>query len=332
MNKKIYLFFLISFLLLSIVEANESIKINIFSEFNQRGLDLDQKILKKAIKALGYEVESYDFNTSMDLVPSADVNIFFQNLIPNFFSKARLNWFVPNPEWYQDDIKLLDQVDLILCRTREVERIFSEMNRKTHYLGFTSLDSYLKTIPKNFHRFIHIAGGSILKGTYYLIEVWKRNPQFPLLTIIHHRTAELQEPNIHKITYEIPRNDLRKLQNNCGIHLCLSETEGFGHYIMEAMSTCAVVVATDAPPMNEFIIDSRCLIPCYSAAPVNLAIHYYIDQNHLTQKIKNLLSLPEKELRKIGYANRIRYLEKTEEFRQKLKALLSNTVSEINTK
>ncbi|MES2199112.1 MAG: glycosyltransferase [Chlamydiota bacterium] len=66
------------------------------------------------------------------------------------------------------------------------------------------------------------------------------------------------------------QEDLRKIQNKTGIHLCPSEVEGFGHCIFEALSTGAVVITTDAPPMNEFIKDPRCLVPFSHSAPTHL--------------------------------------------------------------
>ena len=123
------------------VEASPP-KINIFSLMNGKGLELDQKILAQALEELGYDVQCKSFYDSADGVSYADINIFFEVLNPDWFSYAHSNWFIPNPEWYIQNLKLLKQVDLILCRTREVERIFRRLNKNTYFLGFTSFDCY----------------------------------------------------------------------------------------------------------------------------------------------------------------------------------------------
>ena len=44
--------------------------------------------------------------------------------------------------------------------------------------------------------------------------------------------------------------ELRTLQNQSAFHLCLSLTEGWGHYIGEALGVGAVTMTVDAPPMK----------------------------------------------------------------------------------
>ncbi len=234
--------------------------INLISSLNGKGLEADQNVLTGAIQRLGYSVNKVNFDDRHKV--KADINIFFQHLIPEKFTWAKLNWFIPNPEWYTQEIDLLNEIDLILCRTREVEKIFQNLNVPTYDLGFTSIDCYQPEIKKNYNHFLHVAGTSLYKGTIPIQNIWKQNPLFPLLTVVQYPTHFVsKQPNLRWISQRVPTDQLRLLQNGCGIHLCPSETEGFGHYIMEAMSSAAVVITTDAPPMNEFIQNPSCLIP-----------------------------------------------------------------------
>lgn len=98
----------------------------------------------------------------------------------------------------------------------------------------------------------------------------------------------------------LPAQELTALQNSCGLHLCPSETEGFGYYIMEGLSCGAVVATTDAPPMNEFVSDKRCLVGVEKTAPMHLATNYYADPKKLDKTVSDLLSLSEEELKEIG--------------------------------
>ncbi len=333
MNKKIsfvaLLFvFLFSFCALFAISENQilptPLKINLIGENNGRGLETDLKVLKEALEQYGCSVKFVSFEETKKR--RAHINIFFQILCPEKYHWAHLNWFIPNPEWYKQTIDLINKIDLVLCRTKEIERIFKALNKQTYYIGFTSPDCYRKEVKKDYSHFFHLAGGSLQKGTIPILNIWLSSPHFPLLTVIKYPTdfASTQS-NLEWIPYRIPEKELRTLQNQCGIHLCPSETEGFGHSIMEALSTGAVVLTTDAPPMNEFIHDARCLVPYAHSEPWFLAINYYVDPVLLENQIQSLLKLSPQQLHSIGLKNRSFYLQKKEEFYERLGELLWTT-------
>lgn len=304
-----------------------NLRFNIFAHHNGQGLEADVNILKEALENLGQTVNCYDSHHYPENIATADVNVFFEWITWNVFPHARLNWFVPNPEWYWHDLHLLESIDLVLCRTKESERILNELNRKTYFLGFTSKDFFKSEVIKNFDLFFHLAGASEQKGTSAIRDVWERNEHFPLLTLIKRERLPLSnKANLITIPYRISQRNLIYLQNHCGIHLCLSETEGFGHYILEAMSVGSVVLTTDAPPMNEFISDPRCLVPYDHTAPQHLAINYYVDRNQLENSINYLASLPKEELELIGLNNRNSYLRMKQEFLVNLEKLIALTL------
>lgn len=298
------------------------LKINIFSQKNGKGLERDAKILYQAIKALHHSCQVYDFYTNNKSVKSADINIFFQLPISNLFSKAEQNWLIPNPEWYTQDIALLSRLDLIVCRTYESQRIFNALNCPTFYLGFTSIDRYDPAVVRYRKQPLHVAGGSFQKGTPIIFEIWRRRNDFPILYLVKSTKGIPNLQNIEGSNKYIPDDTLRDLQNESGIHLCPSETEGFGHYIMEAMSTKAVVITTDAPPMNEFIQDPRCLAAYASQKMQRLGVNYYVDADSLEKTIEKILSLSDEELDEIGERNREAYLQRTREFEENLQNLL----------
>src|SRR4051794_14770006 len=74
------------------------LKINIFSETNGKGLEMDKNMLSDALKCLGCEVHYADIFNS-EACTFADINIFCQHLLPERLSQAKLNWLIPNPEW-----------------------------------------------------------------------------------------------------------------------------------------------------------------------------------------------------------------------------------------
>lgn len=302
----------------------EALKINIFSSQNGKGLEASRQILKTELVELGhiiYERELTEKRTNNS--PHADLNIFFEIINPDWLDRAEANWFIPNPECYVQDLALLDQIDLFLCRTHEVQRIFKSMNKRTYYIGFSSNDCQYPLIEKDYRLCLHVAGGSPWKGTEAILKAWSGKDYLSHLTIlIHYPLLHTTQHNVQWIMERISLPELRLLQNGCGIHLCLSETEGFGHYLMEAMSTGAVVVTTDAPPMNEFILDKRCLVPYLSKAPYRLATRYFADPDQLAKRIEDLMALPLEELKNIGNCNRANYLKYREEFCRNLKQLM----------
>jgi hypothetical protein len=48
-------------------------------------------------------------------------------------------------------------------------------------------------------------------------------------------------PNLTIHNTRVPDKEIRRLRNVCGVHLCTSETEGWGHYLVEGMTAKALV-------------------------------------------------------------------------------------------
>ncbi len=326
----------------SIVEAEVSqtansrpLNINLISTRNGKGLQIDQNILLKALSKLGHRVLCLELFAGVPEARHADINIFLQFIDPELFSIADSNWLIPNPEWYTQDLALLEHIDLVLCKTGHAINIFADLGSKTYFLGFTSRDCIERDYDKDYTTFFHLAGGSLQKGTATIMDVWKNSPSLGKLFVLHHmpKPAEAAKlKNLKWINTYLPFEDVRALQNQCGIHLCLSEAEGFGHYIMEGMSTGAVVITTDAPPMNELITDKRCLVPYKKQAAQNLATNYYVDSAAFANTLNNLLKLPQSELEKIGQSNRSNFLIRDAMFLKRFDTLLKEYCNQPSRK
>jgi len=326
MNKTLrYLFSVIIFFNYLSATDQEPLKIHIFCEANGKGLEKDRNILKESLESLNCIVDCFENNVQV-LVSDCDVNIFVQHINPNQIPSAKHNWFIPNPEWCFDDITLLESMDLILCRTREVERIFKNLNLNTYFLSFTTKDRYVENIKKQHQRYLHVAGSSEYKGTRAIITAWEQQNRFPYLTILKMNIMPLNSTNLKIINRYVSQERVIRLQNECLIHLCPSETEGFGHYIMESMSAGAVVLTTNAAPMNEFIEDKRCLIPYEKTSSQRLATLYYVGVSDIEKHIYKFKQLPIDELLKIGKSNRERYLKISKTFNENLKNLIDQTL------
>jgi glycosyltransferase involved in cell wall biosynthesis len=320
--------FLFVLLISSSLFANNPLTVHIFTHFNGIGLETDERILRAAIEKLGHNVRSFNWDDRNQI--EADVNIFLEQILPDKIPFGKRNWLIPNPEWYVQDIALLDKMDLILCRTQQSISIFKQ-KYPIFYLGFTSPDAYRPEVQKDYSLCVHLPGASnFQKGTKEVFRVWRHYPGLPKLTLVDWTaTIHSSQPNLEIIPYKLAENDYRILQNQGGIHICPSYAEGFGHYILEAMSTGAVLLTTNGLPMNELVKDKRCLLPVTTVEPYRLGVRYNIARLYMRDRIQAIMKLSNEEKAEIGAANRREYLRRTKEFHQRLAILMEKASTEL---
>ena len=111
---------------------------------------------------------------------------------------------------------------------------------------------------------------------------------------------------------------LQTLQNEHGVHLCPSLSEGWGHYIVEAMSCGALTITTDGPPMNELVTPDRgLLIPSDRSEPRHLGTNWIVSVADLEAVIQRSLALTDHEKQHLGNAAREWFVSNDREFRQR---------------
>lgn len=236
-----------------------------------------------------------------------DVNIALEHVRPPFFELARLNLLVPNPEWLSPrSQRYLGRFDAILCKTEHARAMFDAEGYPTLRIGFDSQDNYRPEVQKRRH-FLHIAGASPMKGTRRLVTLWERHPEWPKLLVLQSATEPVVPPCCRNANIEIRSGfienpeELRHVQNEHAFHVCLSETEGWGHYIAEAMSCGAVVVTCDAPPMNELVRAERgLLVAAARSRRFNMAQLYTFDEAALEAAVDRIMAMPDEEIATLG--------------------------------
>lgn len=237
-----------------------------------------------------------------------DVNLMLERVRPEYLATARRNVLMPHPEWFDErDRAWLPRLDRIFALTHHAVPIFERLGMQVDYTGFTSEDRLDRSVPRE-RAFFHLAGRSANKGTDTLLALWQRHPEWPTLTALQSPrvTREVvSAPNItHRVDY-IPDAELQRIQNAHRFHLCPSETEGFGHYLVEAMGVGAVVVTLDAPPMNEMISPDRgALITPSRTGTQSLATTYFYDEAAMETVIERMRVTPDSELDGMGRAAR----------------------------
>lgn len=228
----------------------------------------------------------------------------------------------------------------LLCKTKQAYRILKKKfkNKEVVYTGFTSVDRFRRNRGMDYNRFIHICGKSPYKGTLKIVEAWINHPEFPRLTIKVYdgMYSDIQNMLKNKVVKNLEINndfvsedELSELYNACGIHLCPSNAEGWGHYIAEAKSAKAVVLYTNAPCMNETFTDGvdGISIDCDTSAPIitnGVCPFYEIDPINVAKAVQKVLSLPLAEKQRIGNNARASYLKNDADFTSNFKTLIYN--------
>jgi len=260
-----------------------------------------------------------------------DVNIMLEHLWPEHFYLARHNVVIPNPEWFdQADLRLLSKVDSVWTKTRQSFDAFSQLSCRTEFLGFDSEDRYDPQVERQ-PNFFHLAGKSRMKGSGRLVKLWATHPKWPLLTVLHSRKSAFETVSAANIRYEsryMGDDELKMQQNSHVFHVCLSETEGWGHYIPEALSVGAVVLVTDAPPMNELVTSNRgLLVKSQPIGTQHLATTYEFDLKSLQSIVEIAIGMSQAEQKQYADNSRAWFAQNKKEFEHRVACALEHLLA-----
>ncbi len=284
----------------------------IIARSNAYGLTQDAGILGDAIEVAGGRC-AHVARTSAPLrsrllrARLARHAFHIERAFPRWFPAAERHFLIPNQERFpRRHLSRLRGIDHVLAKTRHAQAIFEALDVPTTHVGFTSRDRRIEGTRKD-NRILHLAGGNTLKGTEDILRLWARRPDWPELVLVQKRdNAPASTPaNVTLHAGYLDEGTLRDLQNTCRIHICPSRSEGWGHTIVEAMACGALVITTDAPPMNEHVTsDVGMLVRHARDEPRHLGTSYFVDPSALEQAIDQALALPEAELTRRGAAAR----------------------------
>lgn len=310
----------------------EVITINIILNNNNYGLTNDAKILCKFIEQTFYQ----DKNIEVKLRPvnyfsyetgKVDINFFLEIPNPLLLHYAKINILIPNQEWfYTTWIPYLEDFDYIWCKTLYGKSIFDKITskEKVKYIGWTSIDRYSEENSQCVKKFLHLSGKSLHKGTQNIIDNWSLdNPE--LIIVTHSKKIKKKtQDNISYIEKRLDDDDLIKLMNKYVWHLCLSECEGFGHYIYESLSSKGIVLSTNSRPMSD-IIDNQYLVKVNKIEKNDdfLDNRSIFDIDDFKVKIKELLNSDDNHIELSRNNNRKWFLDNLKLFRTNIRENLA---------
>lgn len=300
---------------------------------NRYGLTRDAELLADALRRAGVETAVADIRDRtlgewLLRRRRARRIVHLERIFPRWFSAADENYAIPNQERFpRRHLRRLRRLDGVLAKTLEGAAAFAGLGTAVEHLGFTSQDRHDPSVTRQWNGVLHLAGGSTLKGTEDVLALWDRHPEWPELTLVQKRqNAPRHVPaNVRLIADYIEDAELRRLQNACAIHLCPSRAEGWGHNIVEAMSCGALVIATDAAPMNEHVRpDFGLLVESARTQDRHLGTCHYVERASLEAAIKAALAMPWPQKARMGEEARRRFLEIDGAFHARVAKLLGH--------
>ena len=299
---------------------------------NSYGLTQDAALLQQRLQAAGVEAVILDkrkrgFWNRLYRQKVADTIIHLERVFPAWLGAAPRHLLIPNQERFpKRHLGRLKRIDQVLAKTEHGEQAFAALGMPASYLGFTSPDRRDASAVTDWKRFFHLAGGSTLKGTEDILALWARHPEWPELVLVQKQAnAPAEVPaNVTLISGYLDDSKLRALQNACGIHLCPSRSEGWGHNIVEAMSCGALVITSDAPPMNEHVTAaSGLLVACTRSEPRHLGRNFFVDPSALEATIQSVVDAPVDFAQSLGKAARARFEEIDRNFTAQIETLFT---------
>ena len=301
---------------------------------NQYGLKRDAALLASVLMEAGVETEVAAIADRPILSRllgrrRARRIIHIERVFPKWVSAGEVNVLVPNQERFPlRHLRRLRKIDMILAKTHEAFGAFADCGVPVELLGFTSEDRFDPTVRKNRDRVLHLAGGSTLKGTEDVLALWGRHPEWPELVLVQKQQNAPRQvpPNVNLINGYADDGELRRLQNECWIHLCPSRSEGWGHNLIEGLSCGALVITTDAPPMNEHVhADCGILVAAARAQPRHMGTCHFADAAALEAAIQAAIDMPAGRRAEMGELARSRYQEIDREFRARATTMLKGS-------
>ena len=234
---------------------------------NTTGLCQDVDLFQGIFSIVFPDAKFSRVHHSAPSVPEADLNVFFEVINAAHFVYAGKNALIPNPEWtYKTWTPYLSQFDFLWCKTQDAVATFGAYtgDRKPVYTGWSSIAKGVSE-KKNYHKAIVVTGKNIFRHPQILIDAYQMFEdvsKLPELHIVYDGTRMNVNvptalfPKIKLYPDTLPQKKYDELLAECGLAICLSGAEGFGHAVNEAASSGCNLLLSDIPAFQELGYDA----------------------------------------------------------------------------
>jgi len=309
-------------------------RINIVSTHrNQTGLSQDADLLQGIWFSADETVKFRRILNAQPECPEAEINVFLEVLNPSLFTYAARNVLIPNPEWtYKTWIPYLASLDEIWCKTHEAVEIFKDLHPNVKYIGWTSI---AKGIPekKNFHKALVLTGKNIYRHPQLIVDAYAlavaKDVKLPELHIVYDGSRlrvdvpEALTSNIVLHSSTLKQGEYDLLVQECGLAICCSGAEGFGHAVNEAASTGSILLLNDILPFKEFgyetvWVNTEQTVP----HPECLGVICKTTPDAVVVALEEYAAMTFKERKQMGNTNADKYLARQTEWTKHMQEFL----------
>ena len=314
-------------------------RINLIGNFKaSTGLTQDSMILRGMLTHKFGECEIRNIHYFMPQCPEAELNIFIEVINSALFSYAAKNVWIPNPEWtYKNWIPYFSMVDEVWAKTYEGETLFLTHTPKVKYIGWTSIDKVFHP-KKNYHKAIVLVGKNIFRNPKPVLQAYLKIKEsnismYSLLPDLHIPYDEsalkfyFPEELADKVTIHgvLPEAEYDALLASCGLAICTSAAEGFGHAVNEAMSSGCNLLVSNIRPFLE-LTESRGIFLATSKKiehPSCLGDLVDVSVQDLMTKLRDYVYVPFNAKENISERNRDMYETRHAAFINKIQSVLT---------
>lgn len=247
-------------------------RVNLISNFRENtGLSHDVNLLRAVLSAFIKDVTINKVPHILPECPEAELNIFLEVISPVLFPFARKNVWIPNPEWtYKTWIPYLKMVDEVWAKTQESYDIFSKLGANTILTKWSSMDKLWDlSESKNYNKAIVPVGNNIFRYPKPILQAYERirinDPELfiklPELHLVYNPksiTVFVPDTLANKVVVHsevMPESEYNTLLKECGLCVCISVAEGFGHAVNEAMSAGCNLLLSEITSFTDGLAD-----------------------------------------------------------------------------
>lgn len=294
-------------------------RIALITNLASPGLALDARLVREFLETRGHECEYVQFNDLAAPRGRYDLAVSMEVAVPEFLEIAPRHWLFANPEWTKPEYHRTIQrsFDRVFAKTRDAERVLRERFTNVYYTGFLTQDRRDTSIER-LPRCLHIGGKSGFKNTNAVVAAWREyrywdGSQLPELTVVSssNMVEETETPGV-RFVRKATDTEIAEMMNSHLFHLCPSAYEGWGHAVHEARGVGAVILSTDAPPMQEF--GSPFHVPSVRQRKNNLGMLQEVSPAAIREVVPRMLAQPNHVVARMQAEARARFVRGNEEF------------------